>query len=321
MLVVAALVATWSVGCAEIEKASVDDAHKLAELRAEMEEDKFAVEYQQMRKKEIIADGGHPDSADDITKLKAEKRYHKRWDHTRDVKEQGFAHQYESLSADVVRSCITKAQAGVGWHEIDKCVTQTPQARYDPVKAAGVTLGIIVLLFIALGVYKTGRKQIDPVALSASKLGMKATQEREQTTMAGTYKNRQIKLEASAPEAGEGSKWLQVQITSNVNADAIVVYGPLAPPHGLQLPDMEIPEVGDPRLPSGYRLQLSEGASAEDLLSGDVGFQIREFDPVDVRVHDGMVAVSTWFLFTQPEQVVEFVDLAISISECYPAAA
>lgn len=322
LLLVGTFLATGVAGCAEIEKVSVGEAHVLAELRSAMQEDQFAVAYQKKRKKEIMSEGGNPLWADDISRLRAEPRYSKLWDKVRDVKEQEYATKYESLSADIVRTCTKLAKLpGTDWHEIDKCIKETPQAKYDPLKAAGVTLGVVVLLFIALGVYKTGRKQIDPVALAGGKLGMKATQEREQTVMQGTYKGREIKIDASPPEAGEGSKWLQVRIMSGVNADAVVVYGPLAPPHGLQLPDIEMPELEDPRLPEGYRLQLNDGASAEDLLSGDVGFQIREFDPVDVRVHDGIVAVSTWFLFTQPDQVVEFVDLAVNIAECYPAAA
>lgn len=314
-----ALAGLLSSGCAEIEKTTIEDAHKLAEHRARAEEDKFAVEYQKKRKKEIIAEGGNPLWADDIAKLKNEERYHKLWDHQRDVREEGFAHKYEHLAADIVRGCIAEAKAGAGWHEIDKCVAKVPQAKYDPIKAAGVGILAIFLGFVGLAVYKTSRKQIDPVALAAGKLGMKATQERERTVMSGTYKGRQVSIEASAPEAGEGSKWLQVQVKDNINGSATVVYGPLAPPHGLQLPDMPLPDANDPRLPQGYRLQLSDGASAEDLLSGDVGFQIREFDPVDVRVHDGTLAASTWFLFTQPDQVVEFVDLTVAIAECYPA--
>jgi hypothetical protein len=309
-----------SVGCAEIEKVSVDDAHSLAEARAAADEDKFAVEYQKKRKKEIVNEGGNPLWADDIAKLKKEKRYHNLWDKQRDVREQKFAHLFESLAADIVRGCLAEAKAGAGWHEIDKCVAKIPQAKYDPLKAAGVGFLAIMLIGVGLLVYKTSRKQIDPVALAASKLGIKATQERERTIMNGTYNGRQISIEASAPEAGEGSKWLQVTVHDNINDGATVVYGPLAPPHGLQLPDMQIEDADDPRLPQGYRLQLSDGASAEDLLSGDVGFQIREFDPVDVRVHDGILAASTWFLFTQPDQVVEFVDLSIAIAECYPSA-
>lgn len=308
-----------SFGCAEIERVSTKDAHSLAELRAKAEEDKFAVEYQKKRKREITAEGGNPLWADDIAKLKSEPRYSKSWDHNRDIREEGFGHKYELLSADVVRGCIAEARAGAGWHEIDKCVAKVPQAQYDPFKAAAVGVLAIILGFVGLLVYRTSRKRIDPVALAGNKLGMKATQERERTIMSGTYKGRTIAIEASAPEAGEGSKWLQVVVSDNIRAGATVVYGPLAPPHGLQLPDMPIEDANDPRLPQGYRLQLSAEASAEDLLSGDVGFQIREFDPVDVRVHDGTLAVSTWFLFTQADQVVEFVDLTVAIAECYPS--
>ncbi|GEM_PF-3297356 len=309
-----------TTGCADIEPATDAEAHALAELRATAEEAKFAVKFQAKLKKEALAEGGNPDAWDDIAKVKANERYAKLWDQTRDVKEERFGKKYELLSGDVVRGCFRLAQTGVGWHQIDKCTAKLPKAKYDPLKATGVTLGVIVLCFVGLGLYRTSRKQIDPVALAASKLGMKASQERERTVMAGTYKGRQLRIEASPPEAGEGSKWLQVEIQSGVNDSAVVVYGPLAPPHGLQLPDLPMPETEDPRLPNGYRLQLNESTSAEDLLSGDVGFQIREFDPVDVRVHDGIAAVSTWFLFTQPDQVVEFVDLSVSIAECYPTA-
>ena len=51
-----------------------------------------------------------------------------------------------------------------------------------------------------------------------------------------------------------------------------------------------------------------------------MGFQIREFDPVDVRVHDGICVTTTWFLVSEPAQVVEFVDLCLAVAEEYKQA-
>jgi len=315
------LVILVAFGCAEIPKTTPEAAERLAELRAEKEFINVLAAYQQKRKTEAIANGENPDKYDDAVPLASEARFKRLWDKQREIEIDKFEHRYLDLSADIIDHCIIKAnKEEIQAYEIDKCTDRLPPARYDPLKTAGVTLSVVLLFFLAMGLYRSGRRRLDPVALSAGDLGLEVKQGRRSTELTGTYKGRDLRIESSAPEAGRGDKYIRVHVLSGVDGDTVVRFGPLAPPTGLELPDLDAPEVEDGRLPEGYKLRLSEGTSAEELLSGDVGFQIREFDPVDVRVHDGVCVTTTWFLVSEPAQVVEFVDLCLAVAEQYKQA-
>lgn len=312
------MVIAFAMGCAEIEKTTPAAAEELGELRAELEYVNVLVAYQKKRKQEEIANGNNPDRLDDAASLASEDRFKRLWAEQREIEHDKFEHRYLDLSADIIGQCIVKAnRTGVRAYDIDKCTDQLPPARYDPLKTAGVAFAILILLFVSMGLYRSGRRRLDPVALSAGDLGLTVKQGRRSTELTGTYKGRDLRIESSAPEAGRGDKYIRVHVLNGVDDNIVVRFGPLAPPTGLELPDLEAPEVEDGRLPDGYKLRISEGASAEELLSGDVGFQIREFDPVDVRVHDGVCVTTTWFLVSEPAQVVEFVDLCLAVADQY----
>ena len=82
--------------------------------------------------------------------------------------------------------------------------------------------------------------------------------------------------------------------------------------------DLHAPEVHDTRVPEGYKLRLSPGVNADAMLAGDVAFQLRDFDPVDVRVHDGMCGVTVWQVPQKPDRVLEFIELAVNCAKQYP---
>ncbi len=320
-LVLTSLAVVMAFGCAEIEKTTPEAAEQLGELRADLQYVNILVAYQKKRKAEVTAEGGNPDSLDDAVALAGEKRFKNIWNKQRELEIDKFEHRYLDLSADIISHCIIKAsKESAQAYEIDKCTDQLPPARYDPVMTAGVALGVVLLFFLAIGLYRSGRRRLDPVALSSGDLGLEVKQGRRSTELTGQYKGRDIRIESSAPETGRGDKYIRVHVLSGVADNVVVRFGPLAPPTGLELPNLEAPEIEDGRLPDGYKLRLSEGTSAEELLSGDVGFQIREFDPVDVRVHDGICVTTTWFLVSEPAQVVEFVDLCLAVAEEYKQA-
>ncbi len=307
-------------GCAEIAPATPESAARLADRRTELEEDNVLIEYQKKRKAEAVQNNENPDKYDDAEKLRAEERFERIWKAQRKIEFDKFYGRYEKLSNDVVMKCniVANADSVKGW-EIDRCVDTVPEARYDPLRTAGVTFAVILLAFAGLGLYRQGRKSIDPVAQAAGKLGLKAVQGRRSTELTGNYKGYSLRVEAAAPEAGGGDKYVRVHVLDKIQSAVVVRFGPIAPPTGLEMPDLDAPEVEDARIPMGYKLRLSNGASAEELLGGDVGFQIREFDPVDVRIHDGALAVTTWFILSDPEQVVELVDLCLGVAEVYKA--
>jgi predicted transcriptional regulator len=305
------------VGCAEIEKATPEDATKLAELRADLEQDNALVEYQKVRKKELELKGEDPDQLDNAELLRPEPRFTEFWKRSREAKFEAAKEHYKTLAADIVRNCTDMAKAGRPAEEVDKCVRKTPEAKYDPGKAAALGALVVLLGVGTIGLYRTLRRRNDPVALAANKLGLAATQSPTSTTLQGEYKGYQIKVESSPPEAGEDDRYVRCLVLSKVDPHAVVRFGPVAPPTGLDLPDLDAPEVHDARLPEGYKLRLSGNASAEPLLAGDIGFQLRAFDPIDLRVHDGMLGLTIWQMPPTTEKVTEFLDVAVTVAKLY----
>jgi hypothetical protein len=182
-----------------------------------------------------------------------------------------------------------------------------------------VLVGAVVGIGVLVGL-RSARLRIDPVVQAGQQLNLTVEQGQTHTVLAGEYQGVKVKVESSPPEAGQGDRFLRVVIVSKVDPQVLVRFGPLAPPSGLEMPDLHAPEIHDQRVPEGYKLRLSEGAKAEELLSGDVGFQLRNFDPVDVRVHDGVCGVTIWQVPPSGDRVKEFIDLAVTVAKLYPAA-
>ncbi len=312
-------------GCAEIEKASPEEAVKLAEIRADLDKDKALEDYTAQRKREIVRENKDPDSIDDYQnpeagkqRLAQEARFLTMWKAWRTKKFESEKETYKALSADVVRKCTDVARVKQSAVEVDTCVKQAPEAKYDPIRALLLAALAIVGCFGALMGYRATRRRIDPVAQAGKKLGLGATQAAQQTTLTGEFKGYSVKVEASAPEVGQGDGYLRVLILTKVDAHTQVRFGPLAPPTGLDLPDLDAPEVHDPRIPEGYKMRLSVGADGEPMLSGDIGFQLRAFDPADIRVHDGMAGLTCWQVPQSADKVIEFMDLALAVAKQYP---
>ncbi len=310
-----------SGACAEIEMADQESAARLADRRTELEEINVLVAYQKKRKEEAVAAGEHPDKYDDATLLREEDRFKRIWKKQREIEFTKFFGRCQKLSKGVVDKCnIGANNESVEAWQIDKCLEERPEAYFDPMRVALVSVLIVLFAIAALVAYRQTRRNIDPVAKAAPRLQMTATQGARSTVLEGTYKGHRLRIESAAPEADGGDKYVRVQVVDGIPASLVVRFGPLAPPTGLELPDLDAPEISDARVPEGYKLRLSDGASAEELLGGDVGFQLREFDPIDVRIHDGHMTVTTWFIMAEPDQVVELVDLVVVSAETYKRA-
>ncbi len=309
-----------ATGCAEIRTAKPEDAEGLAALRADREQDNVLVEYQKVRKKEVEAKGENPDSLDNAAPLKEETRYKELWEKRKKEVYQSKLDRYKELSSDVVGQCLTKAKAGASADDIDRCVTSTPAATIDPVKAGLLALGVVGLAVVLFAIFRSARRRIDPVAQAGQKVHLGVQQGDKETIVTGDYKGYALRIEASAPEVGEGDGFLRVLVMSKVEPHTLVRFGPLAPPTGLDLPDLNAPEVHDGRVPEGYKLRLSPGASADAMLAGDLAFQLRDYDPVDVRVHDGMCGVTCWQVPQTADRVIEFIELAVNCAKQYPQA-
>lgn len=307
--------------CAEIPTASDATAQQLAELRANLEEENVLVQYQKKKKEQATREGLDADALyDNAAPLREEPGFKDNWARARKSVMEAKKSEYLKRPAKVIEACIVVAGKTKRAEDVDNCVATTqPDETLDPVRAA-----LVIILAIVGGVavimgYRSTRRRIDAVAQAGQKLGLAVLQGRESTVVTGTYKEFAIKIESSPPEAGQDDRFLRVLIQSKIDGHTIVRFGPLAPPTGLDLPDLDAPEVQDSRLPEGYKLRLSPGASAEELLSGDVGFQMRVFDPIDIRVHDGVCGVTCWQVPQTADKVVEFLDLAVGCAKLYPA--
>ena len=314
----AAMLAT--TGCAEIRTAKPEDAEALAALRADREQDNVLVEYQKVRKKEVEAKGQNPDDLDNAAPLKAEPRYKELWEKRKKEVYDSKLDRYKELSADVAGQCLNRAKEGASADDIDRCVTSTPAATIDPMKAVLLGLGVVGLAVVLFAMFRTARRRIDPVAQAGQQANLAVQQGDKETIVTGDYKGYVLRVEASAPEVGEGDGFLRVLVMSKVESHTLVRFGPLAPPTGLDLPDLNAPEVHDARVPEGYKLRLSPGANADAMLAGDLAFQLRDFDPVDVRVHDGVCGVTCWQVPQKADRVIDFIELAVNCAKQYPQA-
>lgn len=344
------------LGIAEITKASPKEAEELAQRRADLERDNVLVEYQKARKRDVEAraqktkkelliklqaatkandaDGrtaaqrqmaeldvdtqNQLDVLDIAAPLADEPAFKEQWEkYKKGIYEQKLE-RYKELSDDVAEMCLNKSKGNATADDLDRCVKATPAATIDPTKAALLGLAAIVLALALFGIFRTARRRIDPVALAGQKLSLAVQQGAKETTVTGEYKGYALRIQASAPEVGEGDGFLRVLVVSKVDPHVLVRFGPVAPPTGLDLPDLNAPEVHDTRVPEGYKLRLSPGANADAMLAGDVAFQLRDYDPVDVRVHDGMCGVTVWQVPQKADRVLEFIDLAVNCAKQYP---
>lgn len=318
MLGVALAAATSLSGCAEVTPATPEQAEQLANIRADLEQDETLAKFQKKKKEQAIREGKDADALyDDAEPLRRDPQFQKNWQNVRKQIFEAKKVEYLKRPGKAVAACTDRKSAA----DLDQCVeieTQKPAESIDPKLAALVVLAVAAAAFIGSRLFRSVRQRVDAVAQAAKQLGLSVDQGTQRTTAEGSYKGTTVRIEASAPEAGEGDRFLRVTVKSGVSASAVVRFGPLAPPSGLELPDLDAPEVADPRLPEGYKLRLSPGLQAEALLSGDFAFQLREYDPVDVRVHDGVCGVTVWRVPTTPAQVVEFLDISVAVARHYP---
>lgn len=306
-------------GCAEVVPAAQAEAEKLANLRADKEEDAELSNMQQRKKAQARARGADADSLyDDAEPLRKSEEFQKVWVEKRKVVYERKVKDYIKRPGKTVAECIEKANGGAGPDVLDNCVSRTPpDESINPVKAAAIAVLSIIAGIAALMAFRSARRRIDTVAVASKNIGLTVVQGEQKTVASGKYKDQDVKIESSAPEMGQGDRFMRVIVQSNIGALVVVRFGPVAPPTGLDLPDLDAPEVADSRLPEGYKLRLSEGVKAEELLTGDIGFQLRVFDPVDVRIHDGVCGVTCWQVPATPDKVVEFIDLTLAVAKLY----
>ncbi len=310
-----------TTSCTEVHIASPEQADKLANLRGDLEEENALVQYQSKKKEQAKRAGQDADALyDDAEPLRKTPEFQAI---LKDAKTKVAAVKkvdYIKRPAQTIEACIKVAETAKRAEAVDECIERTPAPEdYDPVKTSAVVAASLALAVGALAALRSARRRIDPVVQAGQKLNLTVEQGQTHTVLTGTYQGTKIKVESSPPEAGQGDRFLRVVVESNVDPAVVVRFGPLAPPSGLDLPDLHSPEVHDQRVPEGYKLRLSDGAKAEELLSGDVGFQLRNYDPVDVRVHDAICAVTCWQVPPSGDRVKEFIDIAVTVAKLYPA--
>lgn len=315
----AALLLTGAA-CTEVHMASPEMAEKLAAARADLEEENALVQYQAKKKEQAKRAGQDADALyDDAEPLRKSPEFQAI---LKDAKAKVAAVKkadYEKRPARTVEKCLIESSKGARAEAVDACIenSKAPE-EYDPIRSAAVVLvGAAAGVGVLVGL-RSARRRIDPVAQAGQQLKLTVEQGQTHTVLVGEHQGARIRVESSPPEAGQGDRFLRVVVASNVDPAVLVRFGPLAPPSGLEMPDLHAPEIHDQRVPEGYKLRLSEGAKAEELLSGDVGFQLRNFDPVDVRVHDGVCGVTIWQVPPTGERVREFIDLAVTVAKLYP---
>jgi len=316
---VSCVAALAAAGCAEVEPATTADAEKLANLRADLEQNEILSKFQQKKKEQARARGEDADALyDDAEPLKKSDEFQRLWAEKRKLIFEDRLTDYKKRPGRTIQSCIVLASTTGGAREVDTCVQHTqPDEKINPLKAAIIAVVVLIAGVAALTAYRSARRRIDTVAVAGKQLGLNVTQGDQNTTVTGKYKDQEIKIESSAPESGQGDRFMRVIVLSNINPKTVVRFGPLAPPTGLDLPDLDAPEVHDDRIPEGYKLRLSEGTSASELLSGETGFQLRQFDPVDVRVHDGVCGVTCWQIPATADKVIEFIDVSLAAAKLY----
>ncbi len=324
LALLAGLLAPALQGCTEIQLATDPEANELADLRANLEEEAVLVQYQMKKKDQAKREGRDADALyDNAAPLRKEQGFLDNWQMAHKKVLEAKKSEYLKRAGKTIQRCTIKARdtnKPVRAEDVDKCV-QNPLSSdetIDPILTALLLVGIVLFGIGILVAYRSTRRRLDSVAQAAKKLGLVAVQTTQATEVTGSYKDLALRIEASPPEAGQDDRYLRVIVLSGVHPHTIVRFGPLAPPTGLDLPDLDAPEVHDPRLPEGYKLRLSKGASAEELLSGDLGFQSRLFDPIDIRVHDGRCAVTCWQVPSNPDKVVDFIELAMACAKLYP---
>ena len=313
--------ALGAAGCTEVHIATAEQADKLANLRGDLEEENALVQYQSKKKEQAKRSGLDADALyDDAEPLRKTPEFQAILKDARGKVAAVKKVDYAKRPAQTIDACTKVAESTKRAEAVDECIerAQAPET-YDPVKtSAGIALSL-ALAVGALAALRSARRRIDPVVQAGQQLQLTVEQGQTHTVLTGTYQGSKIRVESSPPEAGQGDRFLRVVVQSNVNPNVIVRFGPLAPPSGLDLPDLHAPEVHDQRVPEGYKLRLSDGVKAEELLSGDVGFQLRNFDPVDVRVHDAVCGVTCWQVPPTGERVKEFIDIAVTVAKLYAA--
>lgn len=313
--------ALGGAACTEVHMASPELAEKLAVVRAELEEENALVQYQSKKKEAAKRAGQDADALyDNADPLRASPEFQAQFKEIKTKVAAAKKTYYESRPARTIEKCLIEANASHRAEAVDACIenSKAPE-EYNPVKTGAVVVASLALAVAVLAALRSARRRIDPVVQAGQQLNLTVEQGQTHTVLTGTYQGCKIKVESSPPEAGQGDRFLRVVVESNVDPQVVVRFGPLAPPSGLDLPDLHSPEVHDQRIPEGYKLRLSDGAKAEELLSGDVGFQLRNFDPVDVRVHDAICAVTCWQVPPTGERVKEFMDIAMTVAKLYPA--
>ena len=169
---VGSLVAVWAVcGCAEIEKASPEEAKELADLRSELDKTRELERYTEELKAKLRAANQDPDSIDNYANpeegrkaREAEPAFQNKWQPLLKQRQATRAKDYAKLAAPVVRACIAEAKAGKTASEVDQCIGRTPPAKIDPMKVAGVAVLVVVLGAVIVVGYRATRRNLDPVA-------------------------------------------------------------------------------------------------------------------------------------------------------------
>lgn len=308
-------------GCTEVHMATPEMAEKLAAARADLEEENALVQYQAKKKEQAKRAGQDADALyDDAEPLRKSPEFQAILKEAKAKVAAVKKVDYEKRPARTVEKCLIEAGKHPRAEEVDACIenSKAPEEYNLPKSAAVVVVAALIGIGVLMGL-RSARRRIDPVAQAGQTLKLTVEQGQTHTVLAGEHQGVKIKVESSPPEAGQGDRFLRVVVISKVDPHVVVRFGPLAPPSGLEMPDLQAPEIHDQRIPEGYKLRLSDGAKAEELLSGDVGFQLRNYDPVDVRVHDGVCGVTIWQVPPSGDRVKEFIDLAVTVAKLYPA--
>jgi len=308
--------------CHEIARPSPEDAAKAALVRTDEERAVFLAEYQKGKQERARKYGEDPNRFEDADALAATPEFEAAWRLEKPERHQKFHARYQSASADQVKCVIQAAKAEEPSQvrtKMEDCTNRPPKEELNVVTTAGLLALLAGLMILGVALFRSVERKNDPVQQACKRLGFAYAQSPGGRVMEGDHKGRNLRIEASPPE--EADTHISIVVRTGLDPNVQARLGPVAPPTGVELVDIDAPAVEDDRIPEGYMLALSAGLAPDSLLDPTTRFHIESFDPLDIRVRDGQLCLSRWDISDDPAQIVTLADFAVNLANQFPKKA